>query len=85
MDNAEIRERLMRIVADVFKADPQTLAGSTRFIQDLHGRSLTMAALVAAVESEFGIHTTARETNQNKTIDETVDYIQGKLQEQARK
>lgn len=79
MDEVEIRERLTKIVADIFKVDTKTLTGSTRFIQDLNARSLTLTALVAAVETDFQITTTARETNQNKTIDETVDYIRRKL------
>lgn len=78
---ADIEQRLRTIVADVFRADPSTIQGSTRFVEDLGARSLTMTALVAAVETEFGIKTKATETNKNKTLDETVAYIERKLSE----
>jgi acyl carrier protein len=83
LEEAEIRERLTTIVADVFKKEPSEITAETRFVEDLRGRSLTMIALIAAVESEFGIKTSARETNRNKTIDDAVVYIQQKLAEKG--
>jgi acyl carrier protein len=77
----DVEKRLKAIVADVFKVDQAKLKGSTRFVEDLHAKSLTMVALVAAIEVEFGIKTSSRETNQNKTIDQAVTYIKKKLKE----
>jgi acyl carrier protein len=76
LDDTE--KRITAIVADVFRVDAKTLKGSTRFIEDLGARSLTMIALVAAIEGEFGIETNARETSQNKTIAQTADYVRKK-------
>ena len=75
----DVEKRLRAIIVDVFKADPKKLKGSTRFIEDLGARSLTMIALVAAVESGFGIATTASETSKNKTIAQAVAYIKKKM------
>jgi acyl carrier protein len=77
----DIEKRLRAIVADVFKADPKKLNGSTRFVEDLGARSLTMVALIAAVEGEFNITTSARENSQNKTIAQAVAYIKKKMKE----
>ena len=61
----DVEKRLTAIVIDVFKADPKKVKGSTRFIEDLGARSLTMIAFVAAVEGEFGITTNASENSTN--------------------
>lgn len=75
----DVEKRLRAIIVDVFKADPKKLKGSTRFIEDLGARSLTMVALIAAVEGEFGITTTASENSKNKTITQAVAYIKKKM------
>jgi acyl carrier protein len=77
----DVEKRFVAIVADIFKVDPKKLNGSTRFVEDLGSRSLTMIALVAAVEAEFGITTTTRENSQNKTIAQAVAYIKKKMKE----
>jgi acyl carrier protein len=77
----DVEKRLMAIIADVFKADPKKLKGSTRFIEDLGARSLTMIALVAAVEAEFRITTSPAENSKNKTIAQAVAYIKKKMKE----
>jgi len=77
----DVEKRFYAIVADVFKADPKKLTGSTRFVEDLGARSLTMVALIAAVEGEFKITTNARENSQNKTIAQAVAYIKQKMKE----
>lgn len=77
----DVEKRFIAIVADVFKADPKKLKGSTRFIEDLGARSLTMIAFVAAVESEFGITTSPMENSKNKTIDQAVAYVKKKIKE----
>ena len=78
---SDVEARLKTLVADVFTADPAKLSGSTRFVEDLGARSLTMAAFVAAVETEFRIKTKATETNRNRTLAETVAYVEKKLAE----
>jgi len=75
----DVEKRFKGIVADVFKIDAKKLKPTTRFIEDLGVRSLTMIALVAAVETEFGIKTTSMETSKNKTIAQSIDYIKKKM------
>ena len=77
----DVEKRFKAIVADVFKVDASKLKPATRFVEDLGARSLTLVALVAAVESEFGIVTAPRETSQNKTIAQAVAYIKRKMAE----
>jgi len=77
----DVEKRFKGIVADIFKIDAKKLKPTTRFIEDLGVRSLTMVALVAAVETEFGIKTTSMETSKNKTFKQAVDYIKRKLKE----
>jgi acyl carrier protein len=72
----DVEKRFKRIVADIFKVDASKLKGSTRFVEDLGVRSLTMISLVAAVENEFGITTSPQETSKNKTIAQSVAYIE---------
>jgi acyl carrier protein len=77
----DVEKRLRAIIVDVFKADPKKLKGSTRFVEDLGARSLTMVALIAAVEGEFGITTASTENSRNKTIAQAVAYIKKKIKE----
>lgn len=81
MGGNDVEKRFKAIVADVFKVDQKKLKPMTRFVEDLGARSMTMIALIAAVESEFGITTAARETSQNKTIAQAVGYIKKKMKE----
>ncbi len=79
MERDEVEKRFKAIVADLFGVDVKKLKDSTRFVEDLHGKSMNLVALIAATESEFKIKTTPKESSENTSIKKTVDYLMKKL------
>ena len=76
-----IERKFKIVVASIFRVPPNSIKNTTRFVEDLGARSLTMIELVATVESEFGISTTPKETAKNSTVAEAIAYIRKKLLE----
>ena len=79
MNRSEVERKFKQIVADIFRKDVSKLKGTTEFVKDLNAKSIDIAALIAATESEFGIRTTSAETRKNKNINLTIAYIMKKM------
>lgn len=76
-----VEQEFKKIVADIFRVDIKNVKDSTMFVEDLKAKSLSTVALVAATESKFGIKTTPQEINKNKTVLDSIKYIEKKLKE----
>ncbi len=79
MKKDEVEQRFKTIVADLFGVNVKKLEDGTRFVQDLHVKSIDIIALIAATEGEFGIKLTPQEASQNTTVKKTIDCIKKKL------
>ncbi len=74
-----LEERVKKIVAGVFRIDENKITPQTKFIEDLHAKSIDTIALIAALEGEFNIKIPPQEVQGNKTIQEAIDYLKTKL------
>lgn len=75
----DVNKRFKALVADIMGVKPNTLKDGTRFVEDLHAKSIDTIALTAAAEGEFKIKLTPGEANRNTTIKKTVDCIVSKM------
>lgn len=79
MENAEIFERVKRIIVDQLGVDPSEVTENANFIGDLGADSLDNVELLMGFEKEFGIKLPEEETNNISTVKEAVDKVAEKL------
>jgi acyl carrier protein len=77
--NDSTEERVIKIVAEVFKMPAEKISRETKFTDDLHAKSIDVAALLAALGGEFGMSVSAQEVQSNQTVGQAIDYIEEKL------
>ena len=77
----EIEKEVKRVVALIFDTDESELSGDTRYVEDLFAKSVQILEFIATLESSFNIDIELKEARENKTIDETIEYIIEKLKE----
>lgn len=70
-----IAERVMKEVARIFKKDVSELTRDTRFVEDLHIKSVNLVELVALLENEFGVGIPFMQARRKKTIGEAIDFV----------
>lgn len=65
----------MKTVASIFKKDASELSRQTRFVEDLHAKSVDIVELIAVLENEFDIMIPYPETRRRKTVGEAIDLV----------
>jgi acyl carrier protein len=75
MQNAEIQQRVEKVVAQVLKVDPKDLKAESNFAFDLGADSMSSVALVAAFEEEFDIEMEEDKAREVQTVGEAVEFI----------
>lgn len=70
-----IAERVVKEVARIFKKDVSEITRDTRFVEDLHAKSLNIVELVAVLENEFQVMLPFAETRRKKTVGEAIDLV----------
>jgi len=79
MNEKEIEEKVINIVASVFRKKPSEINKSTDFVKDLHAKSIDIIALLAALEGEFNIHIPSSEVRENNTVGKAIEYMKKRL------
>lgn len=79
-DSADVEQRVVTVVADIFNEDPKDVTRDTEFVADLNAKSMDIIALLAALEGEFGFPISAADVRQNKTVGEAADWIERELE-----
>lgn len=75
MDKLEVQERVMKVTAQVLKADPSEITLESDFAADLGAESIQSIELVAAFEEEFDIEMDEDAALQVMTVGAAVDFI----------
>jgi len=79
-NTASLEERVKKIIAGIFRIDENKITRETKFVEDLHAKSIDTIALLAALEGEFNLKIPPQEVQANKTIGQAIDYIKEKLE-----
>lgn len=75
----KVEQKVITIIADIFKRGRNELTLETGFIEDLHAKSVQIIELIALLEDEFDISIPFVEAKKNRTIGEAVKYVENKL------
>lgn len=79
-NTASLEERVKKIIAGIFQTDENKITKETRFVEDLHAKSIDTIALLAALEGEFNIKVPSQEVQANNTVGQAIDYIKERLE-----
>ncbi|MFH7025228.1 MAG: acyl carrier protein [Heteroscytonema crispum UTEX LB 1556] len=79
MSQAEIFEKVKKIVADQLSVEADTITPQSNFANDLGADSLDTVELVMALEEEFDIEIPDEAAEKITTVQEAVDYINNKV------
>ncbi len=71
----EVRERVIKVVAETLKLDAAQIKDESKFVEDLGSESMQSVELIAAFEEEFDIEMDEEEALDVKTIAKAVDFI----------
>ncbi len=70
-----IAEGVMKAVARIFRKDVSELTLNTRFVEDLHAKSVNIVELIAVLQNEFQIEIPMMKARRQKTIGESINFI----------
>lgn len=76
MDEREIEERVISIVAEQMGVDKSEINRNTNFVNDLNADSLDTVELVMAFEEEFGVEIPDDAAETILTVGDAVKYIE---------
>lgn len=75
MDEKEIEERVIAIVAEQMGVDKGEINRDTNFVNDLNADSLDTVELVMEFEDEFETSIPDEEAEKIQTVGQAIDYI----------
>lgn len=75
MANAEILEKVKKLVVERLNVEEASVKGDASFTDDLGADSLDIVELVMALEEEFEIEIPDDKAETIKTVDDAVNYI----------
>ena len=79
MDETEIQEKVVSIVAEQMGVDKAELSRDTNFINDLNADSLDTVELVMEFEDEFETSIPDDQAEKIQTVGQAIDYIKEHL------
>ena len=71
----DVRDRVIKVVAETLKIEHERIEDDSRFVEDLGAESMQSVELIAAFEEEFDIEMDEEEALDVKTIGKAVDFI----------
>src|SRR3954454_5778263 len=85
MDRQQVFELIRDRLADILEIEPDGIAESSSFVEDLDADSLALIELVEALEEELGKRTVGFRIDDEaredlKTVPDAVDYVVAKLE-----
>jgi len=75
MKHENVPQRVIRVVADQFNRDVDSVKPESNFLDDLDGDSLDQVELIMQIEDEFDIEITDESADKIKTVQQAIDYI----------
>ena len=73
----DIRQRVIKVVAETLKVDESRISDESKFVEDLGAQSMQGVELIAAFEEEFDIEMDEEEALDVKTVGKAVHFIAG--------
>ncbi|MFQ5510559.1 MAG: acyl carrier protein [Candidatus Krumholzibacteriia bacterium] len=73
-----IEEKVKKIIEEKLSVNTDQITNDAKFAEDLKADSLDTVELVMALEDEFGLDIPDEEADKIKTVQDAIDYINGK-------
>jgi acyl carrier protein len=83
MTRDEVFALIRAHLADELEIDPERIAPSTRFREDLEADSLDLFTLVQELEDSYGVRMTDEEAARILTVGEAVDFVVARVPSEA--
>jgi acyl carrier protein len=77
--NANVSERLKKIIVDQLGVDENEVVPSASFVEDLNADSLDLVELIMSLEEEFKLQISDEDAEKITTVQEAEDYIEENL------
>ena len=71
----DVRERVIKVVAETLNLEPAQINDESKFVEDLGAESMQSVELIAAFEEEFDIEMDEEEALDVKTVGKAVDFV----------
>ena len=71
----ELREKLVRIIAEEFDIDDTEITDDADFVRDLDADSLDLTEMAMALEDMFGVEIADRDIAQLTSLRTTMEYL----------
>jgi acyl carrier protein len=75
----DVRERVIKVVAETLNLEPGQISDESKFVEDLGAESMQSVELIAAFEEEFDIEMDEEGALDVKTVGKAVDFIAAHL------
>jgi acyl carrier protein len=75
MDTSEVKQRVIKVAADVLDMEEGDIADDANFIYDLGADSMHSMLLIGGFEDEFDIEMDVEKAQEVQTISGAVDFI----------
>ncbi|HMM70339.1 acyl carrier protein [Gudongella oleilytica] len=75
-----LTERIIKLIAEQFNVEEDTISLETSFKDDLNADSLDLVELIMALEDEFGLEVEDEEVENIKTVGDAKEYIKRNIQ-----
>ena len=75
MNRGEIFSLIRAHLADELELDPESIAESSRFREDLEADSLDLYTLVQELEDSYGVHISDEQATQIRTVGQAVEFV----------
>ncbi len=76
MAQANVAERLKKIVVEQLGVDEADVKAEASFVDDLNADSLDLVELIMSLEEEFGMEISDDEAEKIKTVGDAQEYIE---------
>lgn len=70
-----VEKRVMEIIVEQLKVDPEVVTLEAHFIDDLGADSLDLVELIMAMEEEFSLEISDEDAEKLQTVQDAVNYI----------
>ncbi len=73
--SGDVRERVIKVVAETLKLEAAQINDESKFVEDLGAESMQSVELIASFEEEFDIEMDEEGALDVKTVGKAVDFI----------
>jgi acyl carrier protein len=75
----QVKDKIMKIMIEHLKLNPDKINPEARFIQDLGISSMTLWEMLMVMEDEFNIEVPEEDVRKIRTIRGAIEYIEGRV------